>query len=179
MNRDFYHILFSVVVFVPIVLLAIFSYPSKSEALSIFSPFGGKVISWTPEAPGCSALTAAVSAATLGSVNITVEQLIVGPPKGGTFGILRINGVIPPLLTTVYKNKLYEVPNTWVLGNYLNLCNVCGAVEDIPIVKEICKIPGIKDILDSFVFQEICKAVGHACPISKLIHKIGTGGLGF
>lgn len=163
MNRDLFHILFSVVVFVPIVLLGIFSYPSKSEALSIFSPFGGKVVAWSPEAPGCAAITTAVSVATFGTINITVDQLIVGPPKAGTFGILRINGFTIPLLFTGYANHAYEVPNTWVLGNAFD---VCGA------------IPFVRNILGKTVTDAICGIVGGTCPINKLIHKIGTGGPG-
>ena len=56
------------------------------------------------------------------------------------------------------------VPGTWVIGNSFNLCG--GEMEGI-IGKIIGKIAGAA-----------CDITAEACPITKLIHKIGAGGLG-
>lgn len=143
--------------------------PLRTDAISIFSPFGGKVTAYMPTAPGCAVFTTAVSIATLGVINPTVEELVVGSK---TLGILRIDGFTIPGLTTIYEKKFYQAPGTWVLGNSINVCDVCGAAEDIPIVSSICKIGVVSDILDV-----VCDFVGSTCPIGNLVHKMGTSGI--
>src|SRR3989338_11418544 len=93
-------------------LVSSVSAPRSADAavVSIFKPFGGKVAMWLPEAPGCAVFTAAVCAATLGTICPTVEQLEVAPPNGGTFGILRIDGLTIPGLTYIYQKYFYEAP---------------------------------------------------------------------
>ena len=137
--------------------MAVALSPQEAGALSVFSPFGGKVKVWLPEAPGCAGITAAVAVATGGTVIMTIEQLKVGPPKGGTFGILRINGMLIPGLTKIYSHKAYQIPGNWVLGNSLDLCKSDFAGE-----------------LISEVIGVICGATAGTCPINNLVHKMGT-----
>ncbi len=77
-------------------LSLIFLMPYKTDAIGIFTPFGGKILTWSPVAPGCAPFTTAVCVATLGTICPTVEELIIAPPKGGTFGILRVDGMTIP-----------------------------------------------------------------------------------
>lgn len=138
-----------------------------SAAISPISPFGGKVVTWLPSAPGCIAFTTAVSVATLGTINPTVEQLIVAPPNGGTLGILRIN--LLPVPTIIHTHQQYQLPGTYVLGSSVNICDACKALDKLPFLKDICKTGILKDILGT-----ICGFVGGACPITNLILKMGT-----
>jgi len=137
--------------------MAVVLSPQKAGALSIFSPFGGRVTVWLPEAPGCLPITAAVGVATAGTVTITIEQLKVGAPKGGTFGILRINGMLVPGLTKIYSHKMYQIPGNWVLGNSFDLCKSDFAGK-----------------LGSKVVDAICGVAAGTCPINNLVHKMGT-----
>ena len=160
MNREFLHIICSVIVLVPIILIAVLIPPQEAMALSLFTPFGGRVVVWTPEAAGCIEITTAIAVATLGTVIVTIEELKVGRPKGGTFGILRIDGFTIPGLTKIYKSRLnYRVPGTWVIGNSFNLCG--GGMEGV--IGKIAKAA--------------CDITASACPIGNLIHKMGAGGL--
>lgn len=176
------HIFIGTIFFFPIFLTALLLSPQEVEALriaDIFTPFGGKVISWLPEAPGCAAITAAVTVATLGTVNITVEELKVGPPKSATVGILRVNGFPLPFLTGIYDTKTYFTPGVEVLGNSANVCDICGKVGDkvgvkakvknIAAAKTICKIGVVKNIIKAG-----CGLIGGACPLTNLVHKIGN-----
>ena len=84
----------------------------------------------------------------------------MGPPKGGTFGILRINGFTIPGLTKIYKSKLnYRVPETWFFVNSFDLC--AGGMGEV--IGKIAKAA--------------CDITASACPIGNLIHKMGAGGL--
>lgn len=162
MNKDTIIISFALIIFVPLVLVAILS-PERSGAFSLFTPFGGRVTAYSPEAPGCSPITVAVSAATLGTVNITFEEIVVGPPRPGTFSIIRINGKTVPGLTKIYNNYLYFKPGAWVLGDSLDLC----------------VFPGVRDLLGDTVADTICAISSTTCPITRIVHRIGSGGLGF
>ncbi len=137
-------------------------------AISPISPFGGKVISWLPSAPGCLAFTTAVSLATLGTINPSVEELVVGPPNGGTFGILRVN-LIPVPPTTIHIYQQYQLPETYVLGSSVNICDACKAVDKLPFLKNVCNTGILKDILGT-----VCSFIGGACPITNLVLKMGT-----
>lgn len=143
--------------------------PKKAEALQLFSPFGGKVLAWLPEAPGCAPITAAISILTLGSVNITIEELKVGPPKAATLGLLRVDGLTIPGLTTIYRNSTYFTPGVNVVGTSIDVCNVCDKVGDIPFIGSICDIPVVSDILDA-----TCDIAAGACPFGNLIHTVGS-----
>ncbi len=145
-------------------------FPLTISAFQIFSPFGGKVKKWLPDSPGCAPITKAISVATLGSVNITVEELSVGGPKESTVGILRVNSFLVPGLTTIYKHKSYKIPGTWVIGNSINVCSACDKIEDIPVLKQICKLGPVEKILDI-----ACDIVASSCPITNLVYKMGTG----
>jgi hypothetical protein len=159
----------SIIIALPLIIAAIVLPTKKTEAIGIFSPFGGKVLSWLPLSSGCTAITTAVSAITLGVINISVEELKVGPPNGGTFGILRVNGVTIPGLTTIYSNYNYWTPGVNVIGNSINICDVCGKAKNVPGAKFICELPVISKILDFG-----CDAIGTACPLTNLVHKIGS-----
>ncbi len=162
-------------IFYVLVFGCVLILPQETQAIGIFSPFGGKVTVWSPTAPGCAPFTTAVCVATLGSVCPTVEELVVAPPNGGTFGILRIDGMTIPGLTTIYQKYAYQAPGTWVLGKSINVCSVCENLSDIPgigsITGALCDIPAVSDIIDT-----ICEFVGGACPVGNLIYKMGTSG---
>jgi|GEM_PF-3508172 len=141
---------------------------TTSAAILPINPFGGKVVTWLPSAPGCLAFTTAVSIATLGTINPTVEELVVAPPHGGTFGILRVN-LIPVPPTKIYLYNQYQLPETYVLGSSINICDACSAIDKLPFLKDICKTGVLKSILGT-----ICGFVGGACPVTNLIYKMGT-----
>lgn len=149
----------------------VYSIPKDASAAAFISPFGGKIEEYELNASGCEPLTAAISAATLGTVNLTVEKLKVGNPKGGTFGILRVDGLTIPGLTTIYKKRTYGI-GTWVLGQSINLCDVCESSKNVPILNSVCEIGILKDVLST-----VCDFVGESCPVGKLIYKMGTSGL--
>lgn len=150
-------------------------FPKETQAIGIFSPFSGKVALWSPTAPGCAPITAAVCVATLGSVCPTIEELVVAPPNGGTFGILRVDGVPVPGLTTIYRNYAYQAPGTLVIGKSINICGICKNISDIPgiksITKALCDIPAVSKIVDT-----VCQSAGGVCPVGNLIYKMGTSG---
>lgn len=164
-------------VFLIILILSVV-VPQTASADVLFSPFGGRVISWLPSAPGCFPLTAAICVATLGTICPNVEELIVGPPQQATLGIFRIDGATIPGVTTIYREYAYEIPGTWVLGNSINICNVCGSIDEIDV-------PGIDSVLAPICENEIteailgtvCDFVDSACPVTNLVHKMGTGGI--
>lgn len=157
-------------------LSLIFLMPYKTDAIGIFTPFGGKILTWSPVAPGCAPFTTAVCVATLGTICPTVEELIIAPPKGGTFGILRVDGMTIPGLTTIYEKYLYQTPAITVLGKSINICNMCDNLSGIPgigsITDVVCDIPAVSDIVDT-----LCDFVGSACPVGNLIYKMGTSGV--
>lgn len=163
----------SLVFFVPLLFLAL-QTPRTTEAVGSFAPFGGKVLAWLPTAPGCTAVTAAISTATLGAINLTVEQLQVGPPKAGVFGLVRINGFVPPGLTTIYnQGEVYRIPGAQVLGTTVNLCSLvseaaCNRGVSDPTAKAICAGVG------SSIVGHLCGTLAGACPLTKIIHKIGS-----
>lgn len=145
--------------------------------LDFFTPFGGKITSYNPVAPGCAAITTAVSVATLGSVNLTVEEIKVGNPKSATLGILRINGIsVMPPPTNIKMYYSYMVPGTYVLGNSINICSVCSKLDQISdkiglkFLKDFCSNTEGIDI----ILEKACGVVGEACPINNLIYQIGT-----
>ncbi len=156
---------------IAIFLLVVFFFFTGKTAhafISPINPFGGRVVLWSPVAPGCVSFTAAVAIATLGTVIPTVEELIVAPPHGGTFGILRVNGIpVPP--TTIHIYNQYQLPGTNVLGSSINICDACDAIDEIPFLKGVCEMGILKDILGV-----ICDFVGGTCPITNLIFKMGT-----
>lgn len=168
---------------VPVLMLAFcltifFAYPTEVKAISILSPFGGKVEEYDPAPETCVyKITLPVAVATAFTTWITIEKIKVGEPKGGTLGVLRVNLIpVMPLLTNIKKYYAYMVPGTWVLGNSLNLCSVCERVESAgekvgaDFVKNFCKsIPGIGEIMEA-----ICGIAGD-CPVNNLIYQIGTG----
>ncbi len=155
-----------------LVMIAVYSvsYPAKKvSAFQIFSPFGGKVKSWLPDSPGCAPITKAISVATLGTVNITVEELDVSKPKDSKLGILRVDGFNIPGLTNIYKNYAYQTPGTWVLGNSINVCDACDKVKNVPGLGAICDLKPVKEILDV-----ACSTVASDCPITNLVHYMGV-----
>jgi hypothetical protein len=87
------------ILFLMLILSYFFIFVSPVFAISLLtSPFGGQVISYIPEAPGCTPITTAVSAATFGTVNIVIGQLEIldfksKEPKPLSLGLLSINGV--------------------------------------------------------------------------------------
>ena len=157
-------------------LVTIFILPPKVRALSIFSPFGGKIqFPGVVPAIGCLSIRAAVLAATAGSIDISVDQMKVGPPSKKTFGSLKINGVqVMPPPTNIYKESLGgipRIPQTWVLGKSINICEVCNLADNVPSASAICKkIPGMDKIIDA-----VCGTVGSSCPITNLVYEIGSG----
>jgi len=169
------HISFALIIFIPLFLITVFISPEEVKAFSIFSPFGGKVESWLPTAPACEPLLRSISVLSGFTVNITIEELKVGKPKGGTFGILRINGLTIPGLTTIYKHQgSYMIPGTWVLGLSIDICNVCNKITEgnkgLSFLKKICETEGVAEIIEVG-----CKALGEGCPINNLVYKIGAG----
>jgi len=57
----------------------------KAEALTIFTPFGGKVESWNPVSEACmNQITIPLATATFGTVWLTVDELKVGGPTPAT-----------------------------------------------------------------------------------------------
>ncbi|OGI69047.1 hypothetical protein A3A09_01360 [Candidatus Nomurabacteria bacterium RIFCSPLOWO2_01_FULL_42_20] len=118
----------------------------KAEALTIFTPFGGKVESWNPVSEACmNQITIPLATATFGTVWLTVDELKVGGPTPATLGILRLYGVqlIPPPVPILNFAGVYEwfnfyTPEVWTLGDSINICGVCGKIEDIPAAAEIC-----------------------------------------
>lgn len=167
-SHETLRIVLALLFFIPLLLLALFSSSQQTEAGGIFSPFGGRVISWIPDFPGCAPITAAIAAATFGVVNVTVGQLQVTPPHGGAFGILKINGFIPPVLTTIYKNgDAYQKPGSYVLGNAIDLCGVCGGGKKDGPLGAICGSVGR-------VMGPLCGVGAQACPINRIVHKIGS-----
>jgi hypothetical protein len=157
MKKENIHIIFSLLILLVLILTSVFLKPNKTNAFSIIKPFGGRVLSWLPEAPGCAHITTAVSLATGGTIIPTIEQLKVGGAFGGTFGILRVNGLTLPSLTTIYSNKMHEIPGRWVLGSYVNICQT----DNLP-----GKLGEIANIA--------CAISGDSCPINKLIYKISS-----
>ncbi|MFH1192936.1 MAG: hypothetical protein V1656_01300 [Candidatus Jorgensenbacteria bacterium] len=154
-----------------IILIFLFALaaPSSTRAFSLFSPFSGKVTAWLPEAVGCAEITAAISIATLGTVNVTIEELEVGTEKPVTLGLLRVDGATVPGLTTIYRNSTYFIPGVNVLGLSLNLCNFCEQVGDVPFVGKICDIPIVGNVL-----KAVCDITGSTCPFTNLIYSIGS-----
>jgi len=156
--------------------------PQKTNAtIKIFSPFGGKVESYNPIPEECiTKITTPIAILTGFTLWVTVEEIKVGKPKGGTFGILRVNGIsVMPPPTNIKSYGAYMVPNTWVLGQSINICNVCKKLNEFASTTEtfginienLCKsIPYIGNILD-----KICFAIGSACPVTNLVYQIGTG----
>ncbi len=146
------------------------SFVPTPASAAILTPFGGRVLSWNPAPPGCYPIQAAIIVATLGSISPTVEQIVVGPPRKATLGLLRINGLTIPGLTTIHNNGGYEIPGGAVTGMSINLCDVCGKFNKVPGVKALCKLKPLGDILST-----MCEAVGGAsCPINNLIYSIGS-----
>jgi hypothetical protein len=155
--------------------------PKKAQAISIFTPFGGKVEEYDPAPSMClTEITTPVAVATAFTTWITIEKVKVGKPKEATLGFLRVNLVpVMPPPTNIKRNYAYFVPGTWVLGNSIDLCGICRRVEQageqaeklgLGFAKNLCKsIPGIGEILDA-----ICGIAGD-CPITNLIYQIGTG----
>lgn len=174
-SRHTFRVIVAVILFTPFLFLALSLPPQEVQALRLFTPFGGRIISLLPAA-GCIPIRAAVLAATAGTVDISVDELLIGPPLGTALGVLKISGVpTMPLPTNIYESSLFTMPSTpgtWVLGNSLKICDVCGKLKGVPIVDDICNsIPGIGDILG-----EVCDLVGTACPITNLIYNIGSSG---
>ena len=169
-NRSFL-IFFSAFVVTMLVGLAIVTPLREADAFGVFSPFGGKVVSYNPAPQVCiNTVTLPVALATAGTVWLTIEKIEVGPPKGGTLGLARVNGIIPPFITTIYRDGGYMQRGTWVTGTSLNICDVCGKAGDLPGVKQICGvIPGLDTILNT-----VCGVVGEGCPFNNLIHTMGT-----
>jgi len=165
-------------VFALLIMTMVLVYPNQTKAVSLLTPFGGKVEEYDPAPTTCvSEITLPVATATFFTTWITIEKIKVGKPKGGTFGILRVNFIpVMPPLTNIKKYYAYMVPGTWVLGNSINLCSVCEKVESAGekvgagFAKDFCKsIPGIGEILDA-----IC-SIASGCPVDNLIYQIGTG----
>jgi hypothetical protein len=149
-------------------ILSFFIFISPVFAISLFStPFGGQVISYIPEAPGCVPITEAVSVVTLGTVNIVIGQLEVldfksKEPQPLSLGLLSINGV--PIYR-LYEHYNFETPGNYVLGNYFDLCSTPKEVlGSIPVIGYI-----LKKVIDT-----VCSTEAQACPISTLIYEIGT-----
>lgn len=143
--------------------------PKTTYAISLFTPFGGKIVKYNPAPPACVPITVAVSIATLGSINMTIEGITVGAPKPANLGLLRIDGVPIPGLTNIYRNYNYIKPGNWITGNSINVCDACGKVDEIPGMKAICSIPALSEIL-----KAACGIAGEACPFGNLIHNLGT-----
>ncbi len=166
----------SIVLAVFLIPAVFFAFPGEVRGITIFDPFGGRVVTWLPSAPACTPFTTAVCVATLGTVCPTVEELVVGPPKNSTLGILRVDGMLIPGLTTIYEKYSYHIPGTAVVGKSINICNICENLSGIPgvgaISDLICDLPVVSDIVDT-----ICEFVGGSCPVGNLIYKMGTSGL--
>ncbi len=143
---------------------------NKAAAIQLFTPFGGEVKSWDPAPASCwSDITAPIAAATAFTVWVTVEKLEVSGPAPATLGVLRVEGATLPFLTNIYKYYTYFIPGSKVVGNSLDLCGLCKATGQIPLAKEICKIPGISDFT-----SVACKLTGSTCPIGNLVYNIGV-----
>jgi len=165
-----------------LVALIFLSAPSQSEAVSPFTPFGGKVAFWLPSAPGCLPITSAICIATVGLFCPTIESLTIIPPgvevnaesvaQGKTIGILRVQGSTIPGITTIYEKQVYETPGINVLGNTINLCNLCGGEENT-FTNLICGNEIVRQFTDS-----ICVVSETSlCPVTNLLFKIGTSGV--
>jgi len=160
-----------------LVLLGIFGTPRKTEADStlgslLFTPFGGQIIYAGPAtSPACHALTAAISIASLGTINVLINEVVVGGPSPTSVGMVTIDGIPIPGLQKVYDYKNFT-PKTNVVGLSLNLCNVCGkTAKKIPGAQEICKTKNIDKIING-----ACKVAATACkPATNLLYSIGTG----
>jgi hypothetical protein len=159
---------FFLILFLMLILSYFFIFVSPVFAISLLtSPFGGQVISYIPEAPGCTQITTAVSVATFGTVNIVIGQLEIldfksKEPKPLSLGLLSINGV--PIYR-LYEHYNFKTPGNYVLGNYFDLCSTPKEV--------LGSIPVIGDILKK-VIDTVCSTQSQACPISTLIYQIGT-----
>ncbi|KKT90343.1 MAG: hypothetical protein UW92_C0040G0008 [Candidatus Jorgensenbacteria bacterium GW2011_GWA2_45_13] len=169
MNKRFFTFLASF-------FLAVFLFVSiapSTKAISVFTPFGGKVTNWNPAPSSCiSNITVPIAIATFGAVWITVEKLKIGEPNPATVGVLRVNGFTIPALTNIYRNYTYFIPNSWVLGDSINICDLCDAASaNIPFAKNICKIQAVKTFTGA-----VCKLIGGVgdCPITNLMHQVGV-----
>lgn len=152
-----------------IILGALAFTPAPASAIQILSPFGGKVTAYNPAPAACLPITTAISLATAGTITPTIEEIIVGGPRAATVGLLRIDGFTIPGLTTIYGRGMYMVPGKYVLGNSIDLCDVCNKVEDIPGLSAICDLGPLDDILSG-----MCDIVGTACPVTNLIYSIAS-----
>jgi hypothetical protein len=151
-----------------LILSYFFIFISPVFAINLLtSPFGGQVISYIPEAPGCAPITKAVSVATFGTVNIVIGQLEIldfksKEPKPLSLGLLSINGV--PIYR-LYEHYNFKTSGNYVLGNYFDLCSTPKEVlGSIPVIGDI-----LKNVIDT-----VCSTEAQTCPISTLIYQIGT-----
>lgn len=150
--------------------------PQSANALSLFSPFGGKVKNYNPAPAACvSEITLPILVATFFTTLVTVEQIDVGDPTPATLGLLRVQLIPVPNPNAVKRNFAYFVPGTNVIGNSIDLCGICKKVEKggeklgVGFVKNLCKsIPVIGKFLDT-----ICQLSG--CPVTNLVYQIGAG----
>ncbi len=156
--------------FVPLLILALLERPPEVRAVSIFTPFGGKVKSHSFPSSCLTLITTPIAAATFSAVWATIEALELEGPANEKLGILRVNGFLIPGLTTIYEKGGYTTPGTWVLGNTINVCDLCGKVSDVPGAKKICSsIPQSDKILGT-----LCTAATADCPVTNLVYKMGT-----
>lgn len=165
------------------VLIGFIIFPLSKASAKDFNPFtsfGGKIKAYSPTNPACYHITVPLCALTSGAVCLNVETITVDDvqtKKIKTIGLLRVDGFVPPFLTTLFDYKKYQVPNTWVLGNSLDLCGLCSKLgELIPgselynLGNTICKIPVVDTILNA-----ACRVIGGSCQLTNSIHYLGTG----
>ncbi|MBI2278759.1 MAG: hypothetical protein HYU81_01705 [Candidatus Brennerbacteria bacterium] len=159
-------------------VITLVAFPLPTDAISLFSPFGGKVKSWNLSC--IKEITLPVLVATAFSTLVTVEKIEVGEPSETTAGLLRIDLVPIPNPNVVKRNFGYFVPGTNVLGNSINLCDVCKKIKDAgetlggpakEIGEKFCKsIPAVGEFLDV-----ICSVSSKECPVTNLVYQIGSG----
>ncbi|MDP3725486.1 MAG: hypothetical protein Q8R20_03400 [Nanoarchaeota archaeon] len=160
----------ALVFFVPLLVLALLPSPRAARAISIFTPFGGKVKSHSFPSSCLTLISTPIAAATAGTVWATIESLELEGLSSEKVGVLRVNGFLIPGLTTIYERGGYTAPGTWVLGNTINVCDICGKVSNVPGVKKICSfIPEADKILGT-----LCSVSLADCPVTNLIYKMGT-----
>jgi len=150
--------------------------PFFANATTLFSPFGGTVKSYNPSPSDCiQSITAPILTATGGTTLVTVEEIEIGEPVPATVGILRVDFFTLPFLTTIYREFSYFVPDTHVVGNYINICEVCskvgGLTEKTGLSESASDFCDSIPVLDQFL-STICSASG-SCPITSLVHQIG------
>jgi hypothetical protein len=145
--------------------------PQKAHAESILvSPFGGKISSYSPIA--CEALTAAVAAATAGTVTINVEKITILDTSSKTRDLAMLDIIvggtpIPLSLLGIQKVHMYYnyfMPGVYVLGDAWSLNKICDSAFGKVLKKFGLDICGI-----------ITKTLGKTCGISEIVHQIGTG----